>query len=229
MKRNKTCLYIRLPSIKSASTSNCPSFWSFLYGQVITHPLYSSTTLNNDIALLKLASPVVFTPRISPVCLAPSTINILPGTRCFTTGWGRTATTCKSAVRQRQIGKNYLSVLSNVFFSFFSASPPVLQQTGLPITSPAVCRQIWGQSKITDAMICAGASGSSSCQVYEDRSRQTHSHINFAAVSISNVCLCLCVSYRVILVVLWCVRVKGSGLWWGLCPGAPALVTLFTQ
>uniref|UniRef100_A0A671R719 chymotrypsin n=1 Tax=Sinocyclocheilus anshuiensis TaxID=1608454 RepID=A0A671R719_9TELE len=102
---------------------------------VITHPLYSRATFNNDIALLKLSSPVTLTPRISPVCLAPSTINILPGTRCFTTGWGRTATT-----------------------------PLILQQTGVPIISPAVCRQIWGQSTITDAMICAGASGSSSCQ-----------------------------------------------------------------
>uniref|UniRef100_A0A672LX55 Chymotrypsin like n=1 Tax=Sinocyclocheilus grahami TaxID=75366 RepID=A0A672LX55_SINGR len=79
------------------------------------------TTINNDIALLKLSSPVTFTPRISPVCLAPSTISILPGTRCFTTGWGITVV-------------------------------------------PAVCRQIWGKSIITDAMICAGGSGSSSCQ-----------------------------------------------------------------
>uniref|UniRef100_A0A673L6L5 Chymotrypsin-like protease CTRL-1 n=1 Tax=Sinocyclocheilus rhinocerous TaxID=307959 RepID=A0A673L6L5_9TELE len=108
----------------------------FVYMQVITHPLYSSTTINNDIALLKLSSPVTLTPRISPVCLAPSTINILPGTRCFTTGWGQTATT---------------------------STPLILQQTGIPIISPAVCSQIWCQSTITDAMICAGGAGSSSC------------------------------------------------------------------
>jgi len=72
-----------------------------VYVQVIIHPLYSSTTINNDIALLKLSSPVTFTPRISPVCLAPSTINILPGTRCFTTGWGQTAITSNSAVKQK--------------------------------------------------------------------------------------------------------------------------------
>uniref|UniRef100_A0A8C2IHD5 Zgc:171592 n=1 Tax=Cyprinus carpio TaxID=7962 RepID=A0A8C2IHD5_CYPCA len=103
--------------------------------KVITHPLYNSVTFNNDIALLKLSSPVTFTPRISPVCLASSDTSIVPGTRCFTTGWGQTATT---------------------------TSPEILQQTVVPIISPAVCRQIWGQSRITDAMICAGASGSSS-------------------------------------------------------------------
>uniref|UniRef100_A0A8C1GRH6 Zgc:171592 n=1 Tax=Cyprinus carpio TaxID=7962 RepID=A0A8C1GRH6_CYPCA len=110
---------------------------SCMYMQVITHPLYNRVTFNHDIALLKLSSPVTFTPSISPVCLASSDTSILPGTRCFTTGWGQTATT---------------------------TSPLILQQTGVPIISPAVCRQIWGQSRITDAMICAGASGSSACQ-----------------------------------------------------------------
>ncbi len=103
--------------------------------------------------------------------------------------------------------------------SLFLASPEILQQTGVPIISPAVCTQIWGQSRITDAMICAGASGSSSCQVYEDRSRRN---------TLPFQCCCcsqMCVFCRVILVVLWCVSVQGSGLWWALSLGKKALVT----
>lgn len=47
----------------------------------------------------------------------------------------------------------------------FSASPRYLQQVALPLLSPAQCKQYWGYNRITDAMICAGASGVSSCQV----------------------------------------------------------------
>lgn len=51
------------------------------------------------------------------------------------------------------------------FFHPFLASPRYLQQTALPLLSPDQCKQYWGYNRITDAMICAGASGVSSCQV----------------------------------------------------------------
>ncbi|KAJ8785812.1 hypothetical protein J1605_006772 [Eschrichtius robustus] len=41
-------------------------------------------------------------------------------------------------------------------------TPDKLQQATLPIVSNADCRKYWG-SKVTDMMICAGASGISSC------------------------------------------------------------------
>lgn len=46
-----------------------------------------------------------------------------------------------------------------------SASPRFLQQTALPLLTPDQCKRYWGYNRITDAMICAGASGVSSCQV----------------------------------------------------------------
>ncbi|KAL2086600.1 hypothetical protein ACEWY4_017659 [Coilia grayii] len=105
--------------------------------KAISHPSYNSQTFNNDVTLLKLSSPAQLTNRVSPVCMASSGTNFPSGTRCVTTGWGKTGTT---------------------------SSPNILQQTALPLLSPAQCRQHWGQNRITDAMICAGASGVSSCQ-----------------------------------------------------------------
>ncbi|XP_020793266.1 chymotrypsin-like protease CTRL-1 [Boleophthalmus pectinirostris] len=105
--------------------------------RAISHPYYNSNTFTNDITLLKLSSPAQMTSRISPVCLASSSTSIPSGTICVTTGWGRTGTT---------------------------SSPRYLQQTSLPLLSPAQCKQYWGQNRINDAMICAGASGVSSCQ-----------------------------------------------------------------
>uniref|UniRef100_A0A3B4UG53 chymotrypsin n=1 Tax=Seriola dumerili TaxID=41447 RepID=A0A3B4UG53_SERDU len=106
----------------------------------ITHPYYNSQNFNNDITLLRLSSPVQMTSRVSPVCLASSSTSIPSGTKCVTTGWGKTDINC------------------------MNTSPRYLQQTSLPLLSPAQCRQYWGYNRITDAMICAGASGVSSCQ-----------------------------------------------------------------
>ncbi|XP_051720176.1 chymotrypsin-like protease CTRL-1 isoform X1 [Ctenopharyngodon idella] len=106
--------------------------------KAITHPDYNKqTNFNNDVTLLKLSSPVQMTPRVSPICLPSSSDKTLPGTVCVTTGWGRTAITW---------------------------NPRILQEANKPIVSQTQCKQVFGQTKITDAMICAGASGSSSCQ-----------------------------------------------------------------
>lgn len=44
-------------------------------------------------------------------------------------------------------------------------TPDKLQQATLPLLSNGDCKKYWG-SKITDVMICAGASGVSSCMVW---------------------------------------------------------------
>lgn len=62
-------------------------------------------------------------------------------------------------------GQPHLHFIIFPSFLMFSASPRYLQQTSLPLLSPAQCKQYWGYNRISDAMICAGASGVSSCQV----------------------------------------------------------------
>uniref|UniRef100_A0A8C5FJG6 Chymotrypsin-like n=1 Tax=Gadus morhua TaxID=8049 RepID=A0A8C5FJG6_GADMO len=120
--------------------SNAEQIQVISIARAITHPYYNGqnwVNFNNDVTLLRLASPARMSSRVSPVCLATPGSDPAAGTRCFTTGWGKTGQT---------------------------SSPRYLQQTSLPLLSSTQCRQYWGQNKITDAMICAGASGVSSCR-----------------------------------------------------------------
>ena len=56
--------------------------------RIILHPNYDSDSSNNDIALLRLSSPVKFTDFIRPVCLAASGSVFNNGTDSWVTGWG---------------------------------------------------------------------------------------------------------------------------------------------
>ncbi|GCB78662.1 hypothetical protein scyTo_0020132 [Scyliorhinus torazame] len=110
---------------------------SISVAKAITHPYWNSNTINYDITLVKLSSPVKFNQQVSPVCLAGTNSIISAGKLCVTTGWGLTN--------------------SNAF-----RTPCILQQTSLPILSNVQCQKYWG-NMISDVMICAGASGASSC------------------------------------------------------------------
>lgn len=57
---------------------------------MFTHPNWNPYTINNDIALIKLASPARLGTNVSPVCLAASADAFAAGTTCVTSGWGLT-------------------------------------------------------------------------------------------------------------------------------------------
>lgn len=57
---------------------------------MFTHPNWNPYTINNDIALIKLASPARLGTNASPVCLAQSTNVFAAGMTCVTSGWGLT-------------------------------------------------------------------------------------------------------------------------------------------
>lgn len=54
------------------------------------HPRYNGFTINNDILLIKLASPAQMSMRVSPVCVAETGDNFPGGMKCVTSGWGLT-------------------------------------------------------------------------------------------------------------------------------------------
>ncbi|KAL6113703.1 uncharacterized protein ACO6RY_11916 [Pungitius sinensis] len=105
--------------------------------KVFTHPKWNPSTINNDISLIKLASPAQLGSNVSPVCLAESTDNFPAGMSCVTSGWGLTRYNAAS-------------------------TPNKLQQAALPLLSNEQCKNHWG-SNISDVMICGGGAGATSC------------------------------------------------------------------
>ncbi|XP_072021389.1 transmembrane protease serine 11C-like [Amphiura filiformis] len=107
---------------------------------IISHPNYNSGTTNNDIALLRLATPV----DITPVCVnsnvfehtAFQSTETIPNP-CYVVGWGAT--------------------------SSGGPSPGTLQQVASPLVSNQRCDAAYGG--ITEQMICTDTNNNSgSCQ-----------------------------------------------------------------
>jgi len=108
--------------------------------KVIPHRRYSDETLKNDVALLKLQKSITPSAEVNVVCLPESRKDqILPGTNCFITGWGRT------------VGGGNAS--------------DVLQQAMLPIADHLTCRiRNKNLTRVFEKqMLCAGGEGKGGC------------------------------------------------------------------
>jgi len=101
--------------------------------RVVKHGSYSAQTMNNDIAMFKLARPVQFGKYVQPACLpnGPAKGN------CYITGWGKT----------RHPG----------------SMTSILQQGKLNVVNDRICEQHNRRGGIpiavTSAMVCAGSGG----------------------------------------------------------------------
>ena len=106
--------------------------------KIIRHPNYNSWTLDNDIMLIKLASPVTLNARVASVPLASSCAPA--GTQCLISGWGNTLSN----------GVN---------------NPDLLQCVDAPVLPQADCEASY-PGDITNNMICVGflEGGKDSCQ-----------------------------------------------------------------
>ncbi|XP_074613343.1 MAM and LDL-receptor class A domain-containing protein 1-like isoform X4 [Acropora palmata] len=103
--------------------------------RIISHPNYNRPSrLNNDIALIQLASRVKLSARVNPVCLPNNAIAIPTGSRCYITGWGKI----------RHPGSSHHT----------------LQQAMIPPVDMAECRRKIQASSVsislTAQMLCAG-------------------------------------------------------------------------
>ncbi|KAI3356812.1 hypothetical protein L3Q82_003473 [Scortum barcoo] len=102
--------------------------------KIIVHENWDSYRILNDIALIKLSTPVTFSNSIMAACL-PNSGEILPNNApCYVTGWGRLWTGGPIA--------------------------DILQQALLPVVDYATCsRSDWWGNLVTTNMVCAGGDG----------------------------------------------------------------------
>ncbi|KAI9554770.1 hypothetical protein GHT06_020047 [Daphnia sinensis] len=104
------------------------------------HKGYNYANAFNDIAIITMDAPVVYSKSISPVCLpAPSSdVDIYAGKDGMVMGWG--------------------------VLSYGGSSPSALQQATAPIITNAECRQIYSDpGQIPNHMLCASTLSTSSC------------------------------------------------------------------
>lgn len=108
--------------------------------EIVVHPGYDAWTQDNDMALLRLASPL----SVAPVALLDASAEADlagPGAMATVSGWG----TLRSG----------------------GASPDALQYVDVPVVDQDDCEAAYGAGAITDGMICAGyldVGGADSCQ-----------------------------------------------------------------
>uniref|UniRef100_A0A671DXX9 Transmembrane serine protease 2 n=1 Tax=Rhinolophus ferrumequinum TaxID=59479 RepID=A0A671DXX9_RHIFE len=99
--------------------------------KVISHPNYDSKSKNNDIALMKLQTPLTFNDKVKPVCLPNPGLMLEPTQSCWISGWGATYEKGKTS--------------------------EVLNAVMVPLIEPWQCNSKYVYNNlITPAMICAG-------------------------------------------------------------------------
>ncbi|XP_078467673.1 chymotrypsin-like elastase family member 2A [Lampetra planeri] len=104
--------------------------------QITVHPGWNNNNVagGNDIALIRLAQPVVLSNKVQPSCLPPAGVVLSHNYPCYITGWGRLSTG--------------------------GALPDALQQANLPVVDHATCSQSnWWSTNAKTTMVCAGGDG----------------------------------------------------------------------
>ncbi|NWR21122.1 TMPS2 protease, partial [Emberiza fucata] len=120
---------------------------------IISHPDYDTDSKDNDVALMKLETPLSFTESVRPVCLPNPGMMFQPNQQCWISGWGA----------EYQGGKT-----SNN-----------LNYVAVPLIERSRCNAVYiYNGMILPTMICAGdlAGGIDSCQGDSGGPLVTHHH-----------------------------------------------------
>ncbi|XP_066961492.1 trypsin-1-like [Macrobrachium rosenbergii] len=104
----------------------------------VIHENYSSVTRDNDIGLVKLEEGLILNDLVQSIEIP--TEGVLDGSICIMTGWGATTATGDKV--------------------------DDLHKVKIPVVDSVLCRTFYGESAISDGMVCAGkiTGGSGSCE-----------------------------------------------------------------
>ncbi|KPM34604.1 hypothetical protein AK830_g11967 [Neonectria ditissima] len=107
---------------------------------IVVHPSYSSSTVNNDVSVWHLSTPIATSSTIGYATLPASGSDPVSGSTTTVAGWG-------------------------LLTENGSTLPASLRKVSVPVVARATCRAEYGTSAITDNMFCAGlaAGGKDSC------------------------------------------------------------------
>merc|ERR1712062_869730 len=98
---------------------------------------WNQQTMDNDIALVKLATPLTLGGDVQAICLPSAGFNPDVGAECFVSGWGTLQSGAQSL-------------------------PTQLQYVGVPVTSQAYCNNAYSNG-ITANMICDDGNNTPGC------------------------------------------------------------------
>ncbi|XP_061667151.1 serine protease 33-like isoform X2 [Syngnathoides biaculeatus] len=128
---------------KQNQSTTSPNEVNRTVARIIIHPDYDNETLQNDVTLMRLSSPLVFSDYIRPVCMASNSSAFNNGTRCWGTGWGRLSADEPNEAFER------------------------LQEVEIPIIGNRQCAcsyTLVENVNVTSNMICAGEENRGICQ-----------------------------------------------------------------
>ncbi|XP_063395113.1 inactive CLIP domain-containing serine protease A8-like [Cydia fagiglandana] len=136
---------VRLGDWDAAGTYEPVPYQEYTVAKVSSHPSFNPTTLQYDITVLRLSTPVPLTPMpgsvatINRACLPASNAATYTGQRCWVSGWGKN------------------------MFGLQGQYQQILKKVDVPIVDPATCQSQMQAARLgpgfaldTTSFICAG-------------------------------------------------------------------------
>ncbi|ETE59393.1 Transmembrane protease serine 3, partial [Ophiophagus hannah] len=125
-----------------------------LVDKIIYHKNYKPKTMKNDIALIKLATPLALNGLIEPICLPNFGEHFPEGKMCWISGWGATEEGGKWKTNYYCLGIS-------------GDTSETMKHAGVPLISNKVCNrgEVYG-GIVASSMLCAGflKGGIDTCQ-----------------------------------------------------------------